>query len=555
MLNLKELWGMVKGTPRINEPYYNMNVMGGLSQTTNSPVSYDVLYEYAQKTPEIFTPVQTIISDIISDGYYIQNYDGGSGRNKKKEAERWLRRNYFNCGIMQPMLWDALITGDFYLYIAKVQEEAILKKLKEVTSKLDVSDKNRAMNKLYQKYFLNYSFGSVDLKPLASSTMKIAVEENGKITSYTQEVAGRKEYFNAEEIIHGRYFTMNGKVYGFTPMKTILSEASILANQKDILGYSSENGGNPPFILTMEDESPITENYKLLVHQIRKYRELKNKNRVLLSTGKVGVTKMGIDPKDQMVTDILTHMGKLTMMVWGVPPSKMGMTGEKGSGYDSGLATEGYYKKISNLQEWAYELINWQFFIPMFGVEMKPNKAYLQDEVRETQVLMQKVQAGLQMWNNGWVNQDYITEKLLKLDDKYKGDFESKVIDNSELNQNMLPKEDMKPQAEKEVDDNRSQKQMENVANKVKSLAVSLDELNLRMKKSQDSMRDVYETTLYEMDKEVQNLKAFMEGYKGKVSEELRNEVEEMVDSKTEKLREITEKLEADLNEEEESTE
>jgi len=535
----------VKGNPLVNEPYVATKTdFSGLSQQSNSPVNYDTLIKYDTTSPEVITPISTIISDILSDGYYIESYDGGSGRNKKKEANNWLRRNKFKSAIAQPLLWDSMVSGDWYLYTPHVTDDEVNKKIESVLSKIRVFDKKRAVNKVYSALYMDYSFGTYSLVPLPASTIKIVHDEHQNILGYRQRVGGMEEDFTPEEVIHEKFLTMNGKVYGFTPMKAILSELSILAQAKDIIGYGLDKGGVPEHIFALEDESPKSPNVKNFLHQLRRFKEIKNRNRSLVVTGKVSTTNLTPKMSELMFKDLIDTFTKICMTVWGVPPAKMGMVGEKGSGYDSGLATEGYYKKIGNLQDWFYEAINWQLLIPKFGVQMIPNRSYLQDEVREAQVFAQKVDYGLKLWQAGIIKPEYITEKLLRLDEKYIGDYKPKSISMSD-SKVLKDREVMDDNAKQEVDKKRKETQDQKVMEDIKSMADSVDDLMLKIENSDIASKDRYSHFKESLDDELNSMKDYLKEYKSSLLDEFNSTTDRIVDESEREIDGFIEKLES----------
>ena len=468
MGRLEKLIGMIPGielkaNPLVNE-HHSINNLEGQSQTSNSPVDYSVLWDYIKKSPEALIPMHTIISDVIADGYKVVDYrHDASGAKRIRKAKEWLSINKFSTAISQPLLWDSLATGDSYLYLPRVSETAINNKITELVENIGLQNKTRAANKIYMKYAMDYSFGSYDLIPLPSETVKITHNNHQEVLKYVQRVGTKEEEFTPEEVIHNKYIHMNGKIYGFTPMKAVLSELQIIANAKDILGYGLEKGGIPEFMFIMEEESPKSPNVRNLAHQLRRFKSIENKKRSLLLTGKVNVETLTPSMQEMMFKDIIDVFSKIVMMVWGVPPSKMGMVGEKGSAYDSGLATEGYYKKVSTLQDWFYSPFNWEFMIPKFGIELVPRKAYLQDEVRESQVFMQKVDSGLKLYASGFIKPEYITEVLLEIPEEYVGDFKPKEVEMGEQRQNLAQnKEVNKNISQQEIDASKKKKQKQN---------------------------------------------------------------------------------------------
>jgi len=506
--------------PLINEPV--SAIASPQSQISNSPIDYDKLFEYATKSPEAFIPMWTIVSDVISDGYHLESYDSGTGRNKKKNAEKFLRDNFFNSEITPALLWDTLITGDGYLYTPRLTEKDIKSVVSDVVDYIPVYNKSFAENYVYNKYAMDLSFGATDLVPIASSSVKIYHDKHQKVLSYQQRVGDDKVEFNPDEIVHFKLVPLNGKVYGFTPMKTILSELSILSDAKDVIGYSFENGGSPPQILTLEDKDPNSPDFKNLEQQLKRWKSLQNRNRPLLGTGKISVQDMGKSAREMMYQELIDTFTRVCIMVWGVPPSKMGLTSDKSGAYDSGLATEGYYRRISNLQDWFYERLNWELMIPQFGVQIIPNKTYKQDEVRETQVLVQKVQAAESMIMNGWVKPEYVTEVLLSIPDKYKGD--GKRIEKTTASPKDSEKVN-KDDSKKEVDNLRSDTQKDKIPEIKSEVEKTLDELEYLRNKS----LKMYERYNEDLEEKSVRMTRLFEDYRDSFVDETKKAVSEEV--------------------------
>jgi len=529
----------------------------GQSQLSSSQVDYATLYNYLQKSPEALIPVQTIVSDVISDGYYLEAYGGGGDGNKKIKAEKFLRDNFFNTEVSQALLYDAMATGDYYLYTPRIDESDMKSMLSDVVDVLPLNNKSWSENYIYNKYVMDMSFGASDLIPLASSTMTILHDKHQKVIAYRQRVGENTVDFSPEEIIHGRFMPMNGKVYGFTPLQAILSELSILSDAKDVIGYGMEAGGAPPLMYIMKDKDPSSPDYKNLEFQLNRLKRLKNRNRALLATGNIDVKDVGKSTKDMMYTELIDTFTRICMMVWGVPPSKMGMTSEASGAYDSGLATEGYYRRISNFQDWFYERINWELMIPQFGVQIIPHKSYRQDEVRETQVLLHKVQAAESMISNGWVNDEYVEEILLKIPEKYRGDRRKMVVeDNIMFNKPEVEK----TQVQEEIDNLRRETQLEKVVGEVKSLNDSIEMLSSRVGDVVSEI-DFMENRMFEkyssfsdfLEKKSVEVVSVFERYQDNAKDVVRDEIKSIVENEVKSLRDLRERLSVLVDEEKDS--
>jgi hypothetical protein len=82
------------------------------------------------------------------------------------------------------------------------------------------------------------------------------------------------------------------------------------------------------------------------------------------------------------------------------------------NGDAGGLADAGYWRQISVLQSNVESCLNRQLFNKYFGVNIEFGRGYKQDEVRETQVFMQRVQIAEQLINLGLWTPDYAAIKL-----------------------------------------------------------------------------------------------------------------------------------------------
>jgi len=394
-------------------------------QTSNSPLSYKELWRTFLNSPEAIAPCDTIITDIISDGYTIRPIKEGDQAAVKRATE-FLESNCFKTKILPSHLLDELVTGDAYVYNVKVKEAQLVDAVKAIVRKLPLRTKDKTLPRqyLYYKLMDEDIFRTKQMINIASETVTIAHDEHGNVSKYVQKVGSNHADFTPQEIIHFKYMDLNGKVYGFCPLKAILPELTMLADIKDAAGNSFTNGGYPAHIFNLEEEVPNSPNVKFLQQQLLQLKENVLEHSNLITTGKVRVENFETITATMQYRELMDQMTRIVYTVWGVPSSKMGQASEGGGGaYDSGLATEGYYRRIAHWQDKIYSIYNSQLFIPEFKVEIIPNKSYLQDELKETQMLKQKFDIAQQGWNNNWFNEAWV-QSFLEIDPRFVGTFE-----------------------------------------------------------------------------------------------------------------------------------
>jgi len=452
--------------PLINEnasplTFSAFGTTGGTAQTSNSPVDYKALWEIWLSSPEAISPCETIVTDIISDGFTIKPItSGSSGKQLVARAQEFLDKNQFKTRVQPALLYDRLVTGDAYLYKPRLTEGEVRSAIRKKVNNLPVNNKKVAENYLYYSMVDEDTYKTKELISIASSTIRIKHDEFGNVISYEQRVGSNSASFTTDEIIHWKYMHINGRMYSFCPLKALIPELTLIAAIKDTAGMSFDNGGVPNYIFNLPEETPDSRNVNFLQQQLKLFKDMASTNHSLVTTGEVNVEVIQNLMKDMQFRDLLEQMTRIVYTTWGVPPSKMGQAGGGDGAYDTGLATEGYYRRISNQQDQFYTPLNTQLMMPEFGVQLIPNKSYLQDELRETQMLKQKFDIAQQAWQQNWWNEKAVID-FLEIPDEYKGTFE-KNDPKSMLNQGLLTKKEVnEPTAKKEVNEMRSKTQKE----------------------------------------------------------------------------------------------
>jgi hypothetical protein len=381
----------IKSFPLVNEP---MTVFADSGMQIHPfgvppPVDYSILWTYFKYTPEIIAIIRAIVEDIMSDGW---NLEGG--RNNRLKAEKFLMKNYAKEQIAS-MLFDALITGDGYLYVQRLSRMEVKGRIDSILGREEIKSmlgsdeiKHEMGTRIFDSLDMEEDiFTARSFIAVPSSTLKAKFDKNGNVSEWVQKVGARINKLSPDELIHFRLLRLDGKFYGFSPLASILKDMDILANVKDYARYFFEKGGVPNYLFIMPNETPDSPNYKNFQKTLQLFSSLANKYKNLIVTGEVEAKELNKLSKDMEFRELAKYLTQVLIMTWGVPVSRLSDVGlgDKVQARGSTVSTEGYYRKISYYQDILEDLINMELLAP-FKVKMKFKKTYLQDEIREVQV-------------------------------------------------------------------------------------------------------------------------------------------------------------------------
>ena len=381
------------------------------------PISYFTLWAYFKDSPEVIACVTAIVEDIMSDGYTLEGEKENIAR-----AEDYTTRNQFKSKATS-MLFDSFVTGDGYLYQTALTDRAIKsmiwKLLPMETKSFDTVNQILYEVKAENKFLMSPK----ELQYVPSSTVRIDYNINGDVNQYIQWVGSQWRWFRPTEIIHFKLMDLDGKVYGYTPMQSILKEMDIITNIKDYAKYFFEKGGVPNYAWIFEDEQPNSPTIKAVKKILQTYAQLPNKWKSLVLTGKVEMKEIQALKKDMEFRELARYLTQVIVNVFGVPASRLpGLLLD--SNIKGALSSEGYYRKISHWQDRLQDLWNAAIF-SKFDVKMKFNRTYLQDEIRDVQAIKIKSDISMQLFNAGVVNESWVWN-FLKIPDERRGDMKPK---------------------------------------------------------------------------------------------------------------------------------
>lgn len=383
MIDLKSIFNR---PPQFNEQII-YSVMTDLS---NKPTEYKYIDKWVKSSPETLAIIGALVTDLLGDNFYFEG-----GKQAVNKAKKFVDDNFFK-EELKKVLWDWFVYGDGYLWKGKVDGYS--------------SDED----------ILHF------VRHVPSTTMNIFLNnEKTEIAVFKQMVDGEvARSWNPDEIIHGKLITIGGKLYGWSPLTASLTEIQTISFVKDYASNFFKNGGTPDFIFSLAKETAGSPNHKYLEQMLSKYKPMTGKHGNLTLCGEVGIERVNDFKKDMEFRQLAIYLTGVLALAYGLPVSRLaailGTEVKVSSGADD-LADAAYWRSVSDKQDYWETLLNTQLFKPYFDVDIRFNRGYKQDEVREVQILMQKIDAITKM-NDEFgryeihLSEDYV-KKLFKLDD------------------------------------------------------------------------------------------------------------------------------------------
>jgi HK97 family phage portal protein len=362
--------------------------------TKETGVNVDTLYKTIRACPEIASCIVALVEDSMADGWRYIGAKSAKDKAKKFAIQSHLYKTLTNA------YFEAYATGDVYILKLAVKENDI-KSICEILSKKIAKALHVEVKKetVYQLVKQDIKDTPVDLQILKASTISINYDETGKVVSYEQRVGNSNgqdvRVFKASDVIHISFMNLGGGPYGFIPLETALSDVATLIFAKEFAGKYFENDGIPYFIFHMPNASPGDKNFENLKKELKELKKEANKYRSMIVTGEVDAEQVNKFNKDMEFAKLIQHFTQVVLMTMGVPAHRVNLTIDvRQIGGAVNRAYEGYYKKLQFSQQIFEDALNAELWVP-FNVEMRFNKVYKIDEMREAQVVQILTQTGL----------------------------------------------------------------------------------------------------------------------------------------------------------------
>lgn len=434
---------------------------------------------YEQKNAILTGLVNMVATDINEKVYFEPENKKDSNRNRVKSAWKFYERNRFR-GMLFSILIDTLVTGEGYAWLGRLNKDSLMK---EVSKQLE--NKGFPVNPFTQNMFLKSNFPDEadptlrDIRYIASSTMENLFDEHN-IIEYVQNVGVNKRLYKPKDVIHTVVYDVNGRPGGFTPVDAMIDQLLLDFFMWKNMRALAQNSGQPDRMYSVEDADFNTPAFKRIEQELRKYHEVYNRHGSLLLNGKI--TVHDLQQLDNMqFQELGFYIATLFALQWRIPKSRLPFILKNTSTKDDtgGNADKGYYDNISYWQDCISTIMNQQLWQPFFKVKMKFRKGYKQDEVRETNTQVQRMEILEKMQTQyralgKQLKDEYITRYINRVSEEVEPQ-DLKEIPKEELeNQmqpgagvgSMSPKDAVDDGPKKALSEQRSQEQNASAANR-----------------------------------------------------------------------------------------
>lgn len=367
--------------------------------TVTSDNAFRQFMSWARRSPHVMGFLNVIATDILSDEICFDSQDPlrSTGRNRRKRAQEFFDQNNGK-DVIEQTVYDLLITGIGYNWVGKLDKKMVRATI-DASVDATYGDETKEFKEykaaeLYEQVVTG-ELGSLakKLRHIPSTTMAIKSDEHS-VVGYVQRVGVRFKTFEVDEVIPFRLMPLDGKPYPFAPMEAILSEVYLLwLISQNYVSYF-ENGGHPDKVFILPKEIAGSKNHGYLIETLKKYKKIQNKHGNLVFTGELTVEDLQKFESQMEHKELGLYVIGVLAMLYGIPVGRIPfLIGKAANNGDAGgLADSGYWRKISVWQSKLETGYNASIFQPYFGVSMKFRRGYLQDEVREVGIELQKTQ-------------------------------------------------------------------------------------------------------------------------------------------------------------------
>lgn len=371
--------------------------------------NYKKFWKWFRTRPELYSVINIPINDSVGGPIEYTAIDGSPlGRNKRLKAERFWKENFVR-EVMKSIEFDRYLTGDGYGFKGKLTSKQIKRALlnfrKEANKlsrlnhrRLGFKEHTALSNYLWMKAIQDEDLTSPkSFSYVASSTMQIKSNEF-QILGYRQIASGKQQNYNKEEIIHLILNRLDGRVEGFSPIETMSAEMYLIIMIKENMISFFENGGHPSKVYSLPDVKNIEDPaYERLINMLKEAKKVINSNGSLVYVGNLKVDDLGSSPKDMQYQDLYMWIVSNIAFAFQIPSTRIpyllsGSGGAVNKGDSGGVSDAGYWRTIETQQTYLEDVYNSQLFEEL-GFHIKFVRGNKQDKIRDTQALVQRVDA------------------------------------------------------------------------------------------------------------------------------------------------------------------
>lgn len=385
-------------------PYLNSMYISGPYNGEPRSMNLNTLIYWVKNTPECIGIIKRIATDIVTSfGFVAIEEPIAAGRPKKNysakledKAKIFARRNFLKQKLLAAVI-DWLMTGDGYIWKGRLSNKQVKESIDKHYSLLGIETKEIVTYiKTEFKQFFDEDWNSVNAIEVIPSSMVLIEHDHEVIKKFIQKAKAQPEknrQWSPSEVIHAKFMEIDGKVYGFSPMEASYTAIKTINAIQDY-GYNYFANGVKLDRAWMFSGN-VNQNYiDAFEETLKQYKRVRNSHGDLMVAGadKISVEKLNEVSEEMEHRQLAIHaVGRLAFafnMPADILSSILGVD-VKGTAIGSDIEDAGYNRNIEQSQRYWEELLNTQLFAPEFKVEIKLEKTFKQDKIREVQYLVQ----------------------------------------------------------------------------------------------------------------------------------------------------------------------
>lgn len=345
------------------------------------------IYRRIKDTPELVSMLDSVVTDhFIGPVDFFDANGSPLGPTKMKQITTlWSDHNvqgdaFYGQGV------DLFVDGSSFGWHISANNILSLKQ-KEALSKI------KALNIGIGRFAEEQSNLPRAISYLAASTVAIKHDAFGE-AYYIQEAAGKRVRWETDQIVHVKLMEFNGEMRGFSAMKALIKEISIMYMLKENIIAKLQNGGSADNIIGIKGANGVSRGrFRRLQTALESFSHLRKSHGNMPIDADVTVLPLGVGLKDMEYRELAMFVISEFALALGIPTSRVPfmMTGSGGSsnkGELSGNSEDSYQTKI-NSRRMIFENA-WNKVFRKSGFTFKFRRDNLQDDVRETQASQQR---------------------------------------------------------------------------------------------------------------------------------------------------------------------
>jgi len=372
---------------RVTQPI--LNEMGGFHSDDVLRYVAKKLMAYVRNMPELIGMLDTLVTDhFMGDiDFFATNGKLLGSTNLSKAKNSWIKLNiddtFYGMGV------DFFVDGNCFGW-HQSPENGLNETQKQAINEFDVALKGTNLGGLGKQLMQEPK----KISYLAASTTEI-LHDQFSITGFKQEASGIQTIWSPEQIVHIKLMEFNGEVRGFSGIKSLVKEITMMFMLKENILAKLQNGGSMDNIIYLKgNKMGVSKGrFERFRTALESFSHLKKSHGNMPIESEVGVVPMGTSLKDMEYRELAMFVISEFALAIGFPTSRMNfiMTGQGGStskGELSGTTEDAYQKKINNRRrKWEN---GWNTVFEKLGFNYKFRRDNLQDEVRETTASTQR---------------------------------------------------------------------------------------------------------------------------------------------------------------------